>query len=973
MQRRPQELEARTLAVLASSFLRVEKLSWVDEGDGRYRLEVDASGDGVRPILFVRDYDGSALIKLNGNPRYSLDGYHNYVPLQRGKNVVEALFSPYRAFGEVVEVKPGFPYYVEVAEDPYVLYVYLSSVNELISSTNDEDLKQDLSSLEAQVLKTAYFDGISPDQAALASYLLKRDVFAPARDLGAQAQSFGYRKTNDLSRYTEALSLLKQGLEELRRKYGKRGTLVAIAHAHIDAAWLWPFEETRRKVARTFSTVLSLMDSYDFSYVQSSALYYKWIMEDYPEVFERIKEKVRQGKWILGAGWVEPDANMISGESFARHFLYSQRFYLDQFGRLADVFWLPDTFGFSGSIPQIARLGGVSLFATHKVFWNDTNRFPYSHFNWVGIDGTSIPALAFGNGKGGYNSTFDVKEVLEQWQNNPQKNEPLLYSYGYGDGGGGPTPEMMIRAEAVDRMPLLPRVTKALVNFGDPAEDWRGELYLETHRGTLTSHSLMKKLHSKAEATLREAELWSVLAGFDRSYRDLWEIVLKDEFHDVLPGSAIRAVYEQVYAELENVVERAQEAAFEAMRALVGEGKDLVAFNSLNWEREELVEVDRELERAQRLRNGRYLVKVRVPSVGFAPVAPLEVKDPVTIAEEKDSIVLENSMLRVTIKRSDGSISVFDKENSRTAISDGNRFVFYENMPGWADAWDIEPSYEVTSFRASLQSAEVVERGPLAASVALTFSFRSSKVEEVVELQAGSRKICARVKPIMRDRELLLKLWIDADVNADKATSEIPFGSIERPTTKNSSWEAAKFEVPMLRWTDVSDGGYGVALIAECKHGIAVKGASMGLSISKTPIYPDPLTDVEDVETTVCIYPHAGGWREARVHRAAYELSYPIKVINGCGASRSFLSLDDEGLIVEAFKVAEDANGKVIRIYDALNKRGRATLNLSTKFSSVMSTDLLELNEVPREMTVSGSSVSFAYRNFEIITLRLLH
>ncbi|WP_449462284.1 glycoside hydrolase family 38 C-terminal domain-containing protein [Tardisphaera miroshnichenkoae] len=974
MQRRPQEIEARALAVLASSFVRSEKLSWANAGEGRYRLEINALGEAGKPILFVRDYEGSALLMLDGSPYYSLDGYHNYVPLKRGKNLVEAIFSPYRAFGDLVEIRPGIPYLVEVAEDPYLLYLYVSAVGDLISSTSDEDLKQELTSLVGQVLNVAYFDGISPDQAALASYILKRDAFAAVRDLETQTgyESVGYRKTRDISRYGEALSLLKQGLEELTKKYGKRGTLIAIAHAHIDAAWLWPFEESRRKVARTFSTVLSLMNEHDFTYIQSSALYYKWIKEDYPQVFEQIREKVKQGKWILGAGWVEPDANMISGESFARHFLYSQRFYLSEFGRLADVFWLPDTFGFCASIPQIAKLGGASLFATHKVFWNDTNKFPYSHFSWIGIDGTSIPAFAFGNGRGGYNSTFDVKEVLEQWQNNPQKSEPLIYSYGYGDGGGGPTPEMLVKADAVNRMPLLPRVKKQLTDLGNPTENWRGELYLETHRGTLTSHSLMKKLHSRAEAVLREAELWSTLAGIDGDFQSLWEILLKDEFHDVLPGSAIRPVYEQVYAELENVIEKADAMALRAMRALAGEGKNLVAFNSLNWEREEFVEVDDELEKAQRLRNGKYVAKVRVPSVGFTSVRPLDVKVPVTVAETQDQIALENGILRVAVRRSDGSIYVFDKEKSRTAISSGNRFVFYENIPGWADAWDIEPSYKLTSFQPSLQRVEVAERGPLVASVALTFSFRNSRIEEVLELRADSGKMCVRVKPIMRDRELLLKLWFDADVNAEKATSEIPFGNVERPTTRNNSWETAKFEVPMLRWTDVSDGGYGVALLAESKHGIAVEGTSMGLSLSKTPIYPDPLTDVEDVETTLCLYPHAGGWREALVHRAAYELSYPVRVIRGGDVSRSLLTLDDEGLIVEALKAAEDGRGRVVRVYDALNRRGRATLSLLASFSGVISTDLLELNQVPREMTISKNSVSFAYKNFEIVTLKLL-
>ncbi|MGC9175064.1 MAG: alpha-mannosidase [Thermoprotei archaeon] len=977
MQRTSQEIEARLNAILASSFVNWKRLSWKEEGKSVYRLDVSVKAlpEKVSAALLVKDYSGSALVLLNGKPFYSLDGYHNYIPLAEGENNLEARFSPYKAFGEIVKVDPGTPYYVELAEEPYTLYTYLFQLNDMCNYIQDDEVRADGKKLISETLSIAYFDSVSPDQAMLASSLTKTNIFQSLQtgQYDVDLSTIGYRSKQDLSRYSRALSHLRAGLSSLRNKYGKRGEMLVVAHAHIDSAWLWPFDETRRKVARTFSTVTSLMDKYDFVYLQSMALYYKWIKEDFPELFERIKEKVAQGKWLLGAGWVETDGNMISGESFARHFLYSQRLYLNEFGKTADILWLPDTFGFAGSIPGIARLGGAKLFATQKVFWNDTNKFPYTYFNWVGIDGTSIPAIAFGNGRNGYNGTFDAREVLEKWRNNADKDKPLLYTYGYGDGGGGPTPEMFTKAQAVDEMPLLPKVRHGLSDLGPFSETWRGELYLETHRGTLTSHSLMKYLHAKAEVALREAELWAAIAGNDADFESLWEILLKDEFHDVLPGSAIRPVYEEVYAELRQVIDKANEIAQRSRSILAGEGEFPLVFNSLNWEREDYVEVDSDLfGNGQRLRNGKYLVKVRAPSVGYAELSPVQPAQSAEVREEDEKLELENGFFRLSISKRDGSFDVYDKEVNRKTVTRGNYFVFYENMPGWADAWDIEPAYKTTSFALRLEGLSVEEKGPLRASVKLTFSFRNSRIEERIEVSADRRLVDLYVKPIMRDRELLLKVWFDADVNSTKATYEIPFGNLERPTTKNSSWEKARFEVPMLRWADISDGGYGFAIIAEAKHGISAENSSLGLSLSKTPIYPDPLTDVEDVETRISIYPHIGGWKDAKVHRAAYEVAYPLTVSKGKRGRESYVSVDDEGVILEAIKKGEDG-GIVLRLYDAYDRKGitNVTISPKLKFSRASITDLIELNQLDKDVKVQGSGVQFEHGNFEIVTLLL--
>ncbi len=971
MSRKVPEIEVRTSAVFAQSLSSIEKLNWVPDR-GSYSLSFTVKPkEGYLPLLFVQDYKGSALVKMDGRPYYSLDGYHDYVPLKIGQHAVEVIFSPYRAFGEKVEINPGTPYRVDVLKDGLELYVYLSLALELVGGTQDAELREDLLNLLTNVLKTAYFEGFTLDQASLASAMLHKNINVGPYTSSIAPETLGYDESRLLSRFTEALKEFRNGLELLRIKYGKRGELAAVAHAHIDTGWLWPFDETRKKVARTLSTILTLMQQYNFVYVQSMALYYEWIEHDYPELMDSIKEMIKRGRWAIAAGWVESDANIISGESFARQFLYSQRYYLRQFGRVADVYWLPDTFGFSGNIPQIAKLGGAQLFATHKVFWNETNKFPYTNFNWVGIDGTSIPAIAFGGGRGGYNSTFGVKEILEQWNTHSEKNKPLLYSYGYGDGGGGPTPEMLIRATAINDFPLLPKVDMDFPPIQENKENWRGEIYLEKHRGTYTSHSLMKYLNSKAEVALREAELWSALAGKKTNFEGMWKLVLKDQFHDVLPGSAIREVYDVAYEELKGVIKTAQEIAEEAKKEIAGNGDFPLLFNSLSWDRQEYVELDFKDPAAQILQNGKSLVKTSVPSVGYSPLQSEKPEGEASIVETSNEIVMSNAYFGLKLSKADGTLIVQDNFVGREAFR-GNRFVFYENMPGGADAWDIEESYGVTSFSPVLNDIKINERGPLLASVSLRYSFRDSVIIETIKLYADRRRIDIQVKPVMRNRELLLKIWFDANVNTDKAVCEIPFGNLERPANKNTSREKAMFEVPFLRWVDLSEGDYGLALIAEAKHGIAIEGSSLGLSLSKTPVYPDPLTDAEDVEALIGLYPHVGDWRQANVQRAAYELCNPVSLVHGKRGFKSFLAVDKPTLILESVKRAEDDEGLIFRFYETSNERGKARLKFSDlKPREARSVDLLELNEVKRDVGLEENSVSFTYKNYEIITLKL--
>jgi alpha-mannosidase len=963
------ELNSRLAFIFAASLNDIRRLEWMPTNKPHeYSLAI-TSLPGDR--LVITRYSGSALVNVDNEPFFALDGYHKEIPLSPGDHKIVADFYPYKAFGEHVNIDPGIPFLVNVDEDARQLWLYGVTLIELINGTTDEYVKQRILDALTRALSISKFEGISRDQLMLASDMLA----SFPHHLVDFIDGYDLQVTINHDKYVSALAVLKMELEALRNELGKRGSLIGVGHAHIDAAWLWPFEETARKVARTFSTVVTLMRKHDFHYIQSSALYYEWIRNNYPSLFNEIKRLVAEGKWELGAGWVEFDANISSGESIARQLLYSQRYFLETFGKMAEVLWLPDTFGFSAQLPQLIRLSGIKLFATHKVFWNDTNKFPYSIFEWVGIDGSSVAAVAFGNGAGGYNSTFSAGEVLQQWSNWKDKDKPMLYSFGYGDGGGGPTEEMLIKAKAIDDAPLMPKVSLGGVNemirYAKPMNKWVGELYLETHRGVYTSHSRMKYLNRRAENAMREMEIWSTMVGnYDRDEaRELWRVIMKNQFHDVLPGSAINDVYREVYPEMENVINKGMSLASSAIKRIAGKGNKCMVFNSLSWDRVDYVTVQEEYPHSQAVSNG-YLIKVSAPSVGYSECIPLKPIHPVSIIEGDNYIILDNGLISLKLNK-DGSItSLIDKENNMEALRGrSNVIIAYENIPGWADAWDIEKSYSYTSTEIHGKNYVITEKGPLRACIDFDMDFSQSSLKQSICMYADSRRVDFKTNMKLIDRELLLKAWFNVNANTDNAVFEIPYGVIRRSTTLNTSWNQAMFEVPMQKWVDVSDDGYGVALLNDGKYGVSVNHSMIGLSLGKSPLYPDPLTDMESNTFTYSIYPHAEDWFRAKVFRAAYELNSPPIIAKGLGGQVSLIGVAPDNLVLEAMKMAEDGDGIVLRLFNIRNNRGRGWVRLWFKPSAAYATDILEMNKIDKYVDLNGDKVLFDYGNHEIITL----
>jgi alpha-mannosidase len=640
------------------------------------------------------------------------------------------------------------------------------------------------------------------------------------------------------------------------------------------------------------------------------------------------------------------------------------------------------------------------------VYWNDTNNFPYSLFSWIGIDGTSIPSITFAHSKDGYNSSFSIGQLLEQWENWDEKDAPMLCSFGYGDGGGGPTEEMLVQAKIVDKLPLLPRVkfeSKSLEEnyeayFQKTCNKWRGELYAEFHRGVLTSHTKIKMLNRKAELALREAELWSTVLRMQEKvaekpdFERLWKAVLKNQFHDVLPGSAINEVYITAHKELGDIILRANEIAHGCMKRLAESVESgPILFNSLSWPREEYVTVPSKVGKSnvQEVEGG-FLTKVRIPSIGFTTLTKdlgsNSAESQVTINEEGGGVLIENKFLKVRMSKGDGAIeSIYDKEAHREILrAKSNLFVFYENIPGWADAWDIEKGYKLTSFEAPpLEDFKIVEHGPLRATIkAKRQEFRHSRIMQLISLYADSRRIDFVTTTEMHDKELLLKVWFHFDLNSDKATFDIPFGNVDRKTTTNTSWEQAQFEVPMQKWVDISESDYGVSILNDGRYGVAAENSSLGISVVKTPIYPDYAADsVAQSTFTFSLLPHKGEWKEALVPQRAYELNVPIRIIDSSSIGRNdlsekitnttFINIDSPNLMLESVKISEEDDEEIIiRLCEIHNKRGVAQVTFWKKINDVKCLDLLELSEVKKNIEIAENKALIPYHNFEILTVK---
>lgn len=773
---------------------------------------------------------------------------------------------------------------------------------------------------------------------------------------------------NDAERESvgRAHASLEADLKALQERYPPQGSLLLSGHAHIDLAWLWPLEETRRKGQRTFSSMMALLGRYpEFRFNQSTAQLYAFLEEDDPELFERVRANIERGAWEpVGGMWVEPDTNMLAGESLVRQLLYGQRYFERRFGGLHNICWLPDCFGFSPVLPQLLRLAGIQNFFTIKVNWSETNPFPFDLFWWEGLDGSRVLAHTFNNPVGGYNGELGPRAVLETWKNYRGKHQhpESLLTVGFGDGGGGVTEEMLERFEALQDFPVLPKLRfGSLRSFFEKAQEaetlpvWLGEIYLEFHRGTLTTQGRTKWLHRRAERDLVAAETLSGLAALlgaetPSSLESLWRVLLRNEFHDILPGSSIHKVYELAETELASVVRGAAEVIKARLDTLArklvqrGEREGVLVVNPDLSPRPLRLELPQAFPGAQAVEGGYALSSpLTVAGLGARVVLDAQPPEGLSVAEGH----LENALLRVELAK-DGSLSrVFDKRAGREVLSDrGNGLWVYVDKPRVYDAWDIEENYREQGFELSdLESLEVIERGPHRAALRLKRRFRNSTITQELRLWAHSARLEFKTTLDWHDRRWLLKARFPLRVRSDRALFESAFGVIERPTHSNTSWDAARFEVVGHRFADLSEPGYGVALLNDGKYGHHAFGNELGLSLLRSPAWPDPLADEGRQSFTYALFPHTGDWLSGGVLMEAEDLNRPLltrAVRAGSEHTWGAVGLEGLPLGLGTFKGLEDGGGLLLRTYEPQGARGEVRLSLPEGWRAVSELNLLE-------------------------------
>jgi alpha-mannosidase len=816
-----------------------------------------------------------------------------------------------------------------------------------------------------------------------------------------------------LAAVDRARAIHADAIDRLRALYPPVGHALLTGHAHIDLGWLWPVHETRRKVRRTTASQLDLLDRYPaFHFNQSSAQVYAWLAEDAPHLYARVREHIAAGRWEpVGGMWVEPDCQVTGGEAMVRQIVQGQRLFRREFGQTHRAAWLPDVFGFSGGMPQILRLGGLTHFFTTKLNWNESNRFPYDLFHWEGIDGTRVVAWQARNlwSNRGYNSDVHPEDLLGAWRNWDGKrwHDEMIVAFGWGDGGGGPTERQVRQAAILEQFPALPRLrmgrvddyAAALPTTGIPV--WMGEMNLELHRGTLTSQARTKKLNRAAERRMVEAEIAATLANAltGRAYPQAdvdhcWQVVLLNQFHDILPGSSIREVYAVTEPELETVVASATGQRDAALATLAGRGDGLLVANTTLAARPLValapattgpLALSGIAAVRQPVADGVLVATpAAVPPVGWTTLAPAAtdgaIAAPATASATATGATLANDLLRVEIGADGTLAAVTDLRHGRQVLTDrGNQLRAYVDKPRAWDAWDVDETYPAEGVEvAGDVTVEVVEAGPIRAAVRVARRWRSSTITQTYRLTTGSARIDIVTAIDWHERRVLLRARFPLAVHAHESVAETMYGVHRRPTHVNTTWQQAQFEQAMHRFVDLSETGYGVAVLNDGKYACSTTANEIGISLLRSPIYPDALADEGAHAFTYSLFPHAGGWAEGGVVDEAIALDSPLVTIPGAdpiAGAFSFVASEGVPVTLGALHPALDGNGVILRVHASTGARGEARLRFHRPLAAATRVDLLEdpLSEAaaPR-LSADGTVVALDVRPFELVTLRLV-
>lgn len=789
--------------------------------------------------------------------------------------------------------------------------------------------------------------------------------------------------------YYKSLQTALDYLRDRLKGQGKPGVNVTmLGHTHIDVAWLWRLRHTREKTARSFSTVNRLMEKYpEYIFIQTQPQLYDYLKEDYPDIYEHIKKRVAEGRWEpSGAMWVECDCNLASGESIIRQILVGKNFFKKEFDYESEFLWLPDVFGYSWALPQILKKSGVNTFMTTKISWNDTNRLPYDTFIWRGMDGSEVTTHFVTTTElndvtytyNGESRPYAIKGVWDNYRNK-DLNRDLLISYGFGDGGGGPTREMIKYIEAAKLMPGIPnvetgRATEYFRKLNETIKEnpyngylpiWDGELYLEFHRGTYTSQGYNKKMNRFMEYKLREEEMLSVFAEklFDKPYNreeflKAWKIVLCEQFHDILPGSSIHEVYEDSHEEYERALKYIENATKAAKASFVTEKENaFTLFNQANWERDSIVKIPAGVEtyeytdsEGNTLPSHRCGEQDHVYVKGLKPLAFTTITRTAkveNVAEEFEENTVETPYYIVSWDDKGRLVRLYDKGADREVIPEGkfaNVIQIFEDKPRCFDAWELESTIDLKKEEIPCDGNIIKTKNELGYFIHFTYNYNNSKIMQTLCLYNDKRRIDFKTVVDWKESQKILKTAFSVDIRGVFARYDVQEGNIVRPITRNTSWEAAKFEVVAHKWADLSETGYGVALLNDCKYGYDIKEDTMRLSLLKSATDPDYSADYGTHEFTYSLYPHKEEWYNARLEEEAFDLNSPVVVLDGESAldNESLISFDAKNIVLDAFKKAENEEAYVLRFHEYTGRRGKINLTTVLKFDSWCESDLME-------------------------------
>lgn len=824
-----------------------------------------------------------------------------------------------------------------------------------------------------------------------------------------------------------ALEVLTEELSRMEKQTDV--TVHAVGHTHIDVAWLWRLKHTREKAQRSFATVLRLMDEFDdYVFLQTQPQLYQYIKEDCPEIYEGIRQKIREGKWEPDGGmWVESDCNIPSGESLVRQFLHGTRFFEREFGKKCEYLWLPDVFGYSWALPQILKLCEIDTFMTTKISWNQYNTIPNDLFWWRGIDGTEVLTYFVNTPDEGremtarfstYSGHMTARSVLGSWKKfrNKDLSRETLIAYGYGDGGGGVNREMLMMRRAMDQTPGLPHVKTGTAGafFRKMHENvektdryvpvWDGELYLEYHRGTYTSQAYNKKTNRHLEHKLALAE-WLASVDFfsggsypQKEINESWECVLLHQFHDIIPGSSIHEVYEDSRVNYRRAEEQVDQVIRAALDRLAGQPRPEVQAGQPRSEASagnSAAHMSENVSKSAGQNTQRFAI-CSVSSFGGQELVHIPVREDGTFYDEEGNVLAAGKTadgwdVQLNVEpfagrnitfvsgvaeqgcevfrfgentldtpfysigwNGEGQLTrLYDKQAGRSVLrpgAKGNVLEVYEDKSMDFDAWDIDIYYtqKMETMRIC-EPVRLVERHGLKAVVRFVYAYRKSRVVQDMIVYRDSRRIDFKTHVDWHEDHRLLKTAFYTDIRATKATYDIQFGHAERPTHWNTSWDWARFEVCGHKWADLSETGYGVSLLNDCKYGYSIRDNAMKLSLLKSAKYPDTEADMGEHEFIYALYPHEGAVTEGGTMEEACRLNAPALVVSGgFRATKRIIRVEETapgaagGVQIDAVKKAEDEDCLIVRMHECRGGRRRVRISSDYPVERIVPCNLLE-------------------------------